>query len=343
MWCTAENLDTILLLLYNVSAAGGGAVGFWLQPDEPVPNAQLTGSSIEELVAALKEQAGPENAARLKTLLTSIQQFQQRGQQQQQSAQPESAPAGNAKAEGAAPTAAAAAAAAGSSDAKPAAQDQLVLEAYLLPIKDKQTRKVRRQDRSAHQACLLSSQVSRAQHQQLPYPSTHHTRWMNTSPAHGADGRTLRVGFGSCCADNTVLQAVHNFLKSDPRLPPLETDTVAAATGPEAAEAAAAGAAVEAAADVVKPPWEQVRALNRRFTAEQSEQKNKEESEALNIIRVRLAGDMQGLRRKRGIAAQNNQQKVRHACHAATEAQHQAAELVRDCGSWCFACFVRVC
>lgn len=128
---------------HNVSAAVGG-VGFLLQPDEPVPNAQLTDASIEELVAALKEQAGPENATRLKTMLMSIRKFQQRDQQQQ-SAQPGSAPAGNAKAEGAAPPAAAAAAAAGSSDAQALAQEQHVLEAYLLPIKDKQTRKVCRQ------------------------------------------------------------------------------------------------------------------------------------------------------------------------------------------------------
>lgn len=131
------------------------------------------------------------------------------------------------------------------------------------------------------------------------------------SPARGAGSSILRVGFETCCADIAVLQAVHNFLKSDPRLPPLETDTVAAASGPQAAEAAAAGAAIEAAADAVKPISEQLRMQNQRYTAQELEKKKKEESEALNIIRMRLAADMQGLRRKRGIAAQNNQQKVR--------------------------------
>jgi hypothetical protein len=39
------------------------------------------------------------------------------------------------------------------------------------------------------------------------------------------------------------LQALHTFLKTDPRLPPLATDTVTAASGPEAAAAAAAAQA----------------------------------------------------------------------------------------------------
>jgi hypothetical protein len=290
---------------------------FLLQPDEPVPNAQLTDASIEELVAALQEQAGPENAARLKTLLTSIQRSQQR-QQKQQSTRPGPAPAGDAKAEGAAPppAAAAAAAAAGSSEAKPAAQDEVVLEAYLLPIKDKQTRKVRRQPcRTCQHISLASSSLFKLRQAKHPIQSSSSCCTCKCATTVSWTHLLLMVlaaGLRVPGLDHTALQAVHNFLKSDPRLPPLETDTVAAASGPEAAEAAAAGAAVEAATDAVKSPCEQ-QMRNRQCTAEELEKKKMEESEALNIIRMRLAGHMQGLRRKRGVAAQDNQQKVRHA------------------------------
>ena len=107
-----------------------------------------------------------------------------------------------------------------------------------------------------------------------------------------------------------VLQEVHNFLKNDPRLPPLETDSVAAASSPQAAEAAAAAAAIqEAAIEALPPlrrdlarkpaPWE-----TPKFIAD----KKAKEAAALSIIRVRLAGDVAGLRRKRGVL---KQQRVR--------------------------------
>lgn len=114
----------------------------------------------------------------------------------------------------------------------------------------------------------------------------------------------------------SILQAVHTFLKTDPRLPPLETDTVAATSDPEAAAAAAEAAALEAAAEAAKPLWQRHKDPF-WLKPEQIEAQKQKDAEALNIIRVRLAEDVQGLARKRGVAAQNNQQKVgatsRHA------------------------------
>lgn len=135
------------------------AVNDLTQPEEPVPNAQLTDASIADIIEALKQTAGPENAAKIKTLLINIQRYQQ------QSAQPGSVPAQDAdstKADATAPATAAvdtnaapaavlaaadaspgsAAAGGGGSTGQQAAQEEQPLVAYLLPIKTKEARKV---------------------------------------------------------------------------------------------------------------------------------------------------------------------------------------------------------
>jgi hypothetical protein len=119
-----------------------------LQPEQPAPNARLTDASLAEVTQDLQQKAGVENAARLATLLRIIQKYQQQQQhkppQQQESAQA-SGP-GSAQADGAhAPRAAAAAAAVGSAEAATSngtEQQQPCFVVHLLPIKDKEARKV---------------------------------------------------------------------------------------------------------------------------------------------------------------------------------------------------------
>jgi hypothetical protein len=109
-------------------AAAGCTV---LQPDEPVPNAQLTEASIAEIVEAFKAKAGPANAERLAALLTSIHHLQHK--QQQPAEGPSASPA----------AAAAGGGGGGGSSGNAQEQEPEVPVAYLLPIKDKDVRKVR--------------------------------------------------------------------------------------------------------------------------------------------------------------------------------------------------------
>jgi len=95
------------------------------------------------------------------------------------------------------------------------------------------------------------------------------------------------------------MQAVHSFLKTDPRLPPLETDTVSAVLGPEAAEAAAAAEARDAAAEAALPRWKR-KIPNPWETHESIAAAKQKEGESLTIIRARFSADVAGLKRKRG-------------------------------------------
>jgi hypothetical protein len=108
-----------------------------LQPDDPVPNAQLTEASIAEIVEAFKDKAGPANAERLAALLTSIHHLQHKQRQPAEGPSPSPAPAAAAAAEGGC-------GGGGSSSGNAQEQEPEVPVAYLLPIKDKDVRKVRR-------------------------------------------------------------------------------------------------------------------------------------------------------------------------------------------------------
>lgn len=230
-----------------------------------MPNAQLTTESVTELAAAFKEIAGQKNADRLSALLHNIrnhqqqqiQQIQQKQQQpgkaKQQQGTSSASPAQQAVGSGA-DGPAAAAAAAGTSTAADAdaagADEEQQLMAYLLPIKDKETRKVREgqcavggsEEGGCGGWCVCRMLLLCTWHDA---PACVRTHMLTTAPLARA------------CAllghHPAHTQAVHNFLKTDPRLPPLETDTVSSIAD-AAAEAVAAEAAVDEAAAQAKLP-----------------------------------------------------------------------------------------
>lgn len=188
------------------------AAGAPQQPQE------LTDESIAAVADAFAALAGADNAALLASLLHSIRSHVGQGQQ------PTAAAVG---------TAPASAAGDGGGDpasnGAPQQQQQpavgMPLEVHLLPVADKEARKVRDTQRVMR--------PPRTPRQRLPKCWLSLTCWHHPCNRH-------------CFAAAVTRQAIHNFIKTDSRLPALDTSTVTQAA--PAAAAAAAGAQPSAAA-----------------------------------------------------------------------------------------------
>lgn len=145
-----------------------------MQEAAAASGAELTSGTIEEVTAAFATLAGEDNAKRLQELLCNILAQKTAQQQQQQSSVPAQAPEATLAAECQAQPAAAAAEAPAQQQEQQ--QQQANMEVDLLPVEDKETRKV----------CNASITFPEPRVQQCNYATCHHT---GRIPGYSDQGR----------------------------------------------------------------------------------------------------------------------------------------------------------